>query len=190
MPRRSEPEAHHDGPDEGLSKTHLKQAMHDLQGRADALIALPEAVADRIDMEESLRDALREIRSIRSFEARRRQSKYIGKLLRQMEHQSLQAALDAIEEGRAREARSLQDIERWRERRSTDDAALTEYASQHPGSDLQGLRAAIRSARREAAANPPSPAGPPVTKGRYYRELFKLLRDMMRPPAAPEPDDE
>lgn len=189
MPRRfPRDDADHDA-DPGISKTQRKQAMHDLQDLADALIELPETATARIEMEDELRAALQEIRSIRSFEARRRQSKYIGKLLRQMDAEPLQAALDAIEESRARETRALRDIERWRDRLLAEDEALTEFASRYKASDLQALRATLRAARREAAAQPPPAGGPPVTKGRYYRELFKVLRDLIHA-AAPDPTAE
>ncbi len=184
MPRRfeSDPTAHES--EAGISKTQRKQAMHDLQDLANALIELSETQMAHIEMEDSLRGALEELRSIRSFEARRRQSKYIGKLLRQMDAGPLQAALDAIHQSRARETRALRDIELWRDRLLADDAALTEFAARYRTADLQALRAAIRSARREAAAQPPPAGGPPVTKGRYYRELFRVLRDVMHAAAS------
>jgi ribosome-associated protein len=190
MPRRIQPELEETDSDTGVSKTQRKQAMHDLQDLADALIELPETETARIEMEDGLRAALQEIHSIRSFEARRRQAKYIGKLLRQMDAEPLQAALDAIRESRARETRALRDIERWRDRLLADDAALTEFASRYRDGDLQALRAAIRSARRETASQPPNSGGPPVTKGRYYRELFKLLRDVIHAAAAKPTEEE
>lgn len=188
MPRRFETDDADHEPEGGISKTQRKQAMHDLQDIADALIELPEIEAARIPMEDSLRSALQEIRSISGFEARRRQSKYIGKLLRQMDAQPLQAALDTISESRAQDTRSLREVERWRDRLLADDAALTEFAAQYRANDLQALRAVIRSARREAAAAPPT-GGPPVTKGRYYRELFKLLREVIRTALNPSAEE-
>src|SRR5215470_1480287 len=56
-------------------------------------------------------------------------------------------------------------LEAWRERLLADDAALTDFAVEHPGADLQAVRVLIRNARKEQKeARPP----------RAYRELFRL----------------
>ena len=47
--------------------------------------------------------------------------------------------------------------------------ALTSFASEHPGADLQKIRALIRSARQERAHSRPP---------RAYRELFRVLKDV------------
>jgi len=49
-----------------------------------------------------------------------------------------------------------------------DDAALTEFAGEHAGADLQGMRTLIRNARKEIAQSKPP---------RAQRELFRVLRD-------------
>ena len=71
--------------DDRPSKTQRKRDAHDLQALGDALAELP---ADRLavlELPQSLRDALDELRSIRSHEGRRRQAQYIGKLMRQVD---------------------------------------------------------------------------------------------------------
>jgi ribosome-associated protein len=181
-------ESDHDDTDYGPSRTQRKEAAHEVQDLADALIALPEATLAKIPMEDSLRDAMREMRNIRSHEARRRHSKYIGKLIRAMDDGPLRAAMDAIEASRQREARAHHGIEQWRERLLADDAALTAFVNEYRTSDLQALRSLIRSTRREIAALPVG--GPPVTKGRYYRELFRALREAINAAAAPLSDTE
>ena len=65
---------------------------------------------------------------------------------------------------RARQKR----LEQWRERLIADDAALTEFASEHAGADLQAMRTLIRNARKEIAESKPP---------RAQRELFRVLRD-------------
>jgi ribosome-associated protein len=62
-------------------------------------------------------------------------------------------------------------LENWRERLIGGDEALTAYAGEHPGADLQALRTLIRNARKEIAESKPP---------RAQRELFRVLRDYSR----------
>ena len=65
--------------------------------------------------------------------------------------------------------------ERWRDRLLADDDALTEFANDHPGSDVQHLRALIRTVRAELAASKPP---------RNYRALFREIRSLLEAPKA------
>ncbi|MFG5407771.1 DUF615 domain-containing protein [Piscinibacter sakaiensis] len=65
-----------------------------------------------------------------------------------------------------------------------DDEALSRWAVEHPGSDLQQLRSLVRAARKDAAARPED------RSGRAYRELFRHLRAATQDPAATAPADE
>ena len=91
--------------------------------------------------------------------------------MRRVDPEPVRAALAAIA-GQSAAARAQQRrLEGWRERLIGDDAALTEFAVEHPQADLQALRALIRNARREIAeARPP----------RAQRELFRVLRESSR----------
>ena len=62
----------------------------------------------------------------------------------------IRAKLDAWR-GQSREATAhMHAIERWRERLIENDAALTEFANEHPGADLQAPT--VRQARSAAAS--------------------------------------
>lgn len=163
------------------SKTQRKQAMHALQDLGALVLELPEHSLAAIEMAENLREALQEYHRIKSFEARRRQLQYIGKLLRNADPEPLQRAVDAQQQSRQRAAQSLKDAERWRDRLLAEDGALTEWLSAHPGGDTRALRALIREARREleqAQAAEPEP-GALQRKGPRYRELYQLLRGVL-----------
>lgn len=159
--------------DEIVSKTRRKKQMHELQALGEALVGLPQAQLETIDLPADLADAVREARRIRSHEARRRQMQYIGRLMRSIDPHPIRARLDAIVGHSAQAAARHRRLEAWRERLLADDGALTEYAAEHPGADLQKLRAFIRSVRndREAGRTP-----------RAYRELFRLLNDIESAP--------
>lgn len=162
------------------SKTQIKQAMHELQALGATLLELPDAQLDEIEMEDSLRTALRTMRTLRSREARRRQMQYVGKLLRVAEVEPLRRAIADYRAGRNQAAQAFQEIEDWRERLLADDAELNAWSEACPATDLPRLRVLIRNARREQASMPDrSGDGGAAGKGRCYRELFRRLRAEM-----------
>lgn len=138
-------------PEEPVSKTRRKREIEELRSLGEALARLAPGQLAAIELPEPLAAALREARRISGREAKRRQLQYLGKLMRQIDPAPIRAALAAIE-GRSEAARARQRrLERWRKRLLADDAALTEFARQHAGADLQALRALIRNARKELA---------------------------------------
>ena len=154
------------------SKTRRKKDMHALQSLGESLVELSAAQLAQVEMPEDLRDAVLEARRISGREGKRRQMQYIGRLMRDVDPAPIRAKLDEWR-GQSREATAqLHAIERWRDRLVDDDAALTEFAREHPGADLQALRAAIREARRERGAERPP---------KHFRELFRLVREAMQP---------
>jgi ribosome-associated protein len=81
------------------------------------------------------------------------------------------AAVAERQLGRARDSLALHQAERWRAELIADDGATTRFATEHPGADLQRLRAIVRNARKDAAALPEQ------RSGRAYRELFQFIRE-------------
>ena len=156
--------------DERPSKSALKRQAHEQQALGQALADLPDAVLDATPMPESLRDAIAELRRTRSHEGRRRQLQYVGKLMRQAEIEPLREAVAAAQLGGARDALALHRAEQWRVELVADDEALTRWRAEHPGTDLQRLRALIRNARKDAALPPGE------RHGRAWRELFQFIK--------------
>jgi ribosome-associated protein len=150
------------------SKTKKKQEMHELQRLGAALVQLSAAHLARISLPEDLAQAVREARRIRSHEAKRRQVQFIGRLMRELDPEPIRAQLAVVEGGSAQARASHQRVEHWRARLMEDDGALTEFAREHAGTDLQKLRALLRNARKEQAEGKPP---------RAYRELFRILRE-------------
>ena len=154
--------------DEVISKTKQKQAMLELQALGAALVDLPESQLALLSLGDALHAAVLEAKRIRSHEARRRQLQYIGRLMREVDAAPIRAALEALDSGSAQAAAYHRRLETWRERLLADDAALTAFAAEHPGADLQVLRTLIRNSRRELKEGRPP---------RAYRELFRLIRE-------------
>jgi ribosome-associated protein len=118
-------------------------------------------------LDERLLQAVLEAKRIRSHEAKRRQLQYIGRLMRELDPEPIRARLAAAEGTSAQAAAAHRRLEAWRERLLADDAALTRFASEHPGAELQEIRALIRNARKEQKEGKPP---------RAYRELFRALK--------------
>ena len=83
-------------PEEKPSKTRRKRDMHELQALGESLVALDDGEIDRLPIDERLADAVREARTIRSHEGRRRQMQFIGRLMREVDADALRAALAEI----------------------------------------------------------------------------------------------
>ena len=150
------------------SRSQRKREVEALQKLGAALVELAPAQLDAIALPGELDAAVREAQRIRSHEARRRQLQYIGKLMRSVDPEPVRTALAAVA-GQSAAARARhRRLEDWRARLIDDDGARTEFAAGHPGADLPALRALIRTARKEIAANRPP---------RAQRELFRALRD-------------
>jgi ribosome-associated protein len=153
--------------DEPVSKTRRKKEMHALQALGAALVALPEAQLAAMPLAEDLASAVLEAKRITSHEGKRRQLQYIGRLMREVDPAPIRAALEALGRQSAAAAAEHRRLEQLRERLIADDDALTAYAGEHAGADMQLLRALIRNARREQKEGRPP---------RAYRELFRILK--------------
>jgi ribosome-associated protein len=154
-------------PDELVSKTRRKREMLELQSLGAALVGLPESQLNAMQLESELLQAVLDAKRIKSHEARRRQLQYIGRLMREVDPEPIRARLAAAEGTSAQAAAAHRRLEAWRERLLSDDQALTSFASEHPGADLQEIRALIRNARKEQKEGKPP---------RAYRELFRVLK--------------
>ncbi len=89
------------------SKTQRKNAMHALQDLGDNLLKYlsPQKLA-KLPLPEELLEALRQARSIKEREAKRRHSQYIGKLMRGLEQEQTDALQRILEPFIARKYRA------------------------------------------------------------------------------------
>ena len=158
------------------SKTRRKQASHDLQELGEALMELPANRLAQLDLSDTLRDAIDELRRVRSHEGRRRHLQYIGKLMRHVDPEPLREAVASFRLPSARETLALHQAEQWRVRLVSDDNALTVWLREHPETDAQTLRSLIRSARKDRAESEAAAAGSEPRKSPARRELFQLVK--------------
>ncbi|WP_019451313.1 ribosome biogenesis factor YjgA [Cupriavidus sp. BIS7] len=171
------------------SKSQRKRDMTALQDLGSELEALPKDRLARVPMPEPLADAIHAARKITSHEGKRRQMQFVGKVMRNLdddEVEAIRAALEGFKGTSKAETARLHLIERWRDLLLADDAMLTKFLGEHPGSDVQALRNIIRNARKEKELSKPP---------KYYRELFQAIKTALEdgdtdaaPDNVPEPD--
>jgi ribosome-associated protein len=155
------------------SKSQRKRDSHDLQALGEALVTMPKDRLADMALPESLSDAVDDYKRTKSFEGKRRQMQYIGKLLRGVDADPIKDAVASFQLGHARNALALHDAERWRAELVADDNALTRWVAEYPQSDVQKMRALIRNARKDFAAAPEN------RSGRGFRELFQHIKQTL-----------
>jgi ribosome-associated protein len=155
------------------SKSQRKRDSTALQDLGEALVDLPAERLAKIVMPDNLRTALQDAQRITKHEGRRRQMQYIGKLMRAVDPQPIQAALDALAGVSAAEKARMHRLENLRLRLLEDESpALAEIVAAHPGADLQQLRQLCRNARKEHEQRRPP---------RAFREIFHFLKSLEEP---------
>lgn len=175
-PRRPAPDP--EQIDRPPSKTARKAAMHALQSLGEQLVALPSERLERLPIDDTLREALREFGRVTTHEAKRRQMQYIGRLMRDVDPAPIAEAIAAFTgTSRAANAR-LHRLEDLRERLLVDETVLAEFAAEHAGADLQRLRQLRRNALRERETGAPP---------RAFRALFQLLKEQSEPTGEEQP---
>ena len=170
--------------DVDISRTDLKRESTELQKLGEALLTLRADLMAKLDLPDKLREAMAEAKRITNFEGKRRQMQFVGKLMRQLPPEVLDAARAALVEQHmpsAHETALLHTAEQWRDRLIADDEAVAQWIKDFPQTDTQQLRALVRQARKDAP--PPDKAavsqGLAPRQGRAYREIFQLVRELL-----------
>ncbi|MGB3836784.1 ribosome biogenesis factor YjgA [Castellaniella sp.] len=159
------------------SKSQVKRDLHALLDLGRELIELPAARLAQLPLDDSLRDAIALAQRIHAHEGRRRQTHYVGKLLRNADATALRRQLAEWANGSREQTQSMHRLEALRDRLLESDEALTELLQSFPQLDIQALRNQIRAARKEAKDNlARNPGQEPVRK--HYRALFQTLKQI------------
>lgn len=136
-------------PDEN-SKSKRKEDMLKLQKLGEMLLKLPVAQLEQIPLPSILSQALQEAKRISSNEAKRRQLQYIGKIMREVDVEPIQAALEILQRAHQQSTQQFHQVETWRETLiEKGDAAINELLLKYPGVDRQQLRQLIRKAQHD-----------------------------------------
>lgn len=156
--------------DNRKSRTQKKNEARALQELGEALVALsPEQLAN-IEMADELRQAVIEAGKIKSHSARRRQLQRIGTLMREVDPEPIQSALENIRLGDHKKNLAFKKIEKWRDELKQGKLVLVdEVLSTCPDADRQRLTQLARNAHKEYEAG----------KGvKSSRMLFRYLKQV------------
>jgi len=152
------------------SRTQMKNEARALQKIGEQLVALPPDQFAGIDIANELREAIIEAGKIKSHGARRRQLQYIGTLMRDIDPEPIQNALENIRFGDHQKLLAFKKIEKWRdELKQGNSALIEEILNNCPDAERQRLTQLARNARNEYEAK----------KGvKSSRLLFRYLRQV------------
>lgn len=151
------------------SKSAVKREMTALQKLGEELVNLSPAKLAKIPMPEQLEEAVMLARRLKNREGKRRQLQYIGKIMRVIDSDAIQQALDSFHHESLAFRQHFHRLENWRDRLiSEGDRAMEDLLVEMPDLDRQHLRQLIRQAQKEASQNKPPAAS---------RKLFQYLRD-------------
>lgn len=166
--KSDEYDSEHEGA-ERPSKSSRKRAAHAVQDLGEQLVALRDSELTALNLPESLVEAIREARRMRSRAASSRQRQYIGRLMRDIDPDPIRAALAARGEHSAREAERFKRLEEWRTRLiEGGPEELQELMRWRANLDGKQWTTLVNAAQREHARS--GATGPAA------RELFRALR--------------
>ncbi|MEZ9190941.1 ribosome biogenesis factor YjgA [Vibrio sp. 10N.286.52.F8] len=152
-----------------VSKTEMKTDMDALQKLGEELVGLKPSVLDKFPLSEDLAQAIKDAQRFKN-EAKRRQLQYIGKVMRNVDPEPIQAALDKVRNKHSQATAELHKLEQLRDRVVAEgDAAISEVMEMYPEADRQRLRQLARQANKEKSANKPAKAS---------REIFQILKEL------------
>ncbi len=158
---------------QGPSKSQLKRESAGLQDLGQELLELSDEQLARLNLPPEILEAVRLGRTITAHGGLKRQRKFIGKLLRQIDAEPIRLGLAAVRHEGADAARLQREVERWRDRMlAAGDSAVNDFIGEHPGADRQKLRQWVRDGRREREAEQPPHAA---------RRLFRYIREVLAP---------
>lgn len=153
------------------SKTQRKKQMQALQKIGQTLVELSEAQLAKVPLPSPLDDAIQLARQIKNHEGKRRQLQFIGKLMRSVDVEPIQEALDKVQMKDQLSKAKFHQVERWRDRLiAEDDKTQQEFITKYPDTDRQQLRQLVRNAQQAHKAGKNTGAD---------TALFRYLRDVI-----------
>lgn len=157
--------------EEVKSRSEIKREAEALQVLGQSLTKLPAAQLDKMNLPEALRSALADYQRFTSRTALKRQLQYIGKVMRGVDPEPIQQALETLRSQDRKQVVFFHRVEKWRDRLLGEgDSALGELLTEAPDVDRQQLRQMIRNAQREAKMNKPP---------KNARAIFQYLKEVL-----------
>lgn len=167
----------HDDNEEALdelpSKSQLKRESQQLVKIGDAIIQLKPDEIQSLDLPDELAEAITVARKIKSNSGLKRQRLYIGKLLRNTDHEAIEARLNKIIHRHDTNTAAFKRLEAWRDRLiDGDKQVLGEIINACNTVDRQHIHQLTRHAQQEL-----SQGKPPASARKLFRYLQQLQDD-------------
>jgi len=170
---KEDTETNHSGKvlkDDLISKSQRKRDANAAQDLGKNILALSQDAQNSIDLPENLVNALNDARRIKKNSALKRQLQYIGKLMRHIDLEPIQAQYLKLTNHYDQDIKALHNLEKWRDRLLAEgDKALEELLNEAPTADRQHLRQLIRQSAKETKLKKPPKSA---------REIFKYLKTL------------
>lgn len=155
---------------DGPSKSQLKRDSQHLIDVGEEILKLSHDDIRSLQLPDELSEAVSTALKIKSRSGLKRQRLYIGKLLRAMDSEEIEAQLRKIQHRHDTNTAHFKRLEKWRDSLiDNDKATLNEVISHYPEIDRQQINQLIRAAHQEKQKNKPPAAS---------RKLFKYLREL------------
>lgn len=133
------------------SKSQRKRDMNELQSLGEELTTLNKKQLDKLPLSITLRAAITEyLRLPNRHEARRRQLQFIGKLMRDSEHENIQQELEKMRTPDHAEVKRAQLIEKWGDRLlAGSEEDIGAFVETWPLAERQAIRQIVRNYSKE-----------------------------------------
>ena len=148
------------------SKSAIKRDMLALQDLGKTLCEMPFDKVKRAPIGERLLQEIGEFHKCKSHGARKRQMQFIGKLMRNEEHEDIQAWVNGETVEQKLKVLHLHAAEQWRDRLIEEPGLLATFIESYPAAAQENLNPIIRQAAQERAAK---------KAPRNFRQLFQIL---------------
>ncbi|NVJ68405.1 MAG: DUF615 domain-containing protein [Gammaproteobacteria bacterium] len=157
--------------DEYQSKSEQKREIQEITRIGERLLQIPVHTLEQYPLSETSLKAILDGKKISSPIGRKRQIKYIGKLLRKEDIEAINQKLQLLDHEKIVANKKFHALENWRDRLIEEgDPALAELMQQAEHLDRQHLRQLIRNAQNEFKRNKP-----PKSK----RLIFQYLKEQL-----------
>ena len=158
---------------EYVSKTQMKRECGALQKLGEELIALKSQELEQMHLPDQLAEAVSVARKLNARSGLKRQKQYIGKIMRELDSDSIKQQLDRIRHRHDINNAAFKKTEHWRDKLISDGHdAVTAILNEYPEMERQHLNQLVRQAQKEASQNKPPTAS---------RKLFLYLREVIDP---------
>ena len=135
--------------DNFVSKTELKREAKNVHEFGKILASLTELQIAQIDLPENILDAIKDLKNIKKGSAKKRQSLYLAKLLREIDLSKAQDFVNQIKFESQTEIRRIHEAEYWREKLISDVSYLTNIIDKAQNVDIQRLRSLVINSQKE-----------------------------------------